>query len=62
MKVIWGELDRLCPVSGAEQLAERLPAAEIAVLPGVGHTPQVEAPDAVVEAIAALAAGAAEAS
>ena len=52
VKVIWGELDRLCPVSGAEQLAERLPAAEIAVLPGVGHTPQVEA----------LAAGAAEAS
>ncbi|MET0128055.1 MAG: alpha/beta hydrolase [Solirubrobacterales bacterium] len=62
VKVIWGELDRLCPVSGAEQLAERLPAAEIAVLPGVGHTPQVEAPDLVVEAIAALAAGAAEAS
>jgi pimeloyl-ACP methyl ester carboxylesterase len=52
--VIWGELDRLCPAEGAGQLAERLPAARITMLPGVGHTPQVETPDVVVEAIAEL--------
>jgi pimeloyl-ACP methyl ester carboxylesterase len=56
VSVIWGELDRLCPASGAELLAQRLPHARIATLPGVGHTPQVEAPEVVVGAITELAA------
>ena len=50
--VIWGESDRLCVPSGAAQLAELLPHAKVTMLPGVGHTPQVEAPDVVVDAIA----------
>jgi pimeloyl-ACP methyl ester carboxylesterase len=54
VSVIWGELDRLCPVAGADELAELLPAARITVLPGVGHTPQVEAPAVVVERIVEL--------
>ena len=53
--VIWGEADRLCMPAGAEQLAEALPEAKITMLPGVGHTPQVEAPEVVVDAIAELA-------
>jgi pimeloyl-ACP methyl ester carboxylesterase len=52
--VIWGESDRLCVPAGAGQLSELLPHATITMLPGVGHTPQVEAPDVVVEAITAL--------
>ena len=48
---IWGELDRLCPVEGADLLREMLPSARIDVLPGVGHTPQIEATDKVVAAI-----------
>lgn len=52
--VIWGEADRLCIPEGAGQLGELLPHATVTMLPGVGHTPQVEAPDVVVEAIAAL--------
>jgi pimeloyl-ACP methyl ester carboxylesterase len=55
VKVIWGELDRLCPISGAGELAELVPHAEIAILDDIGHTPQVEAPDVVVGAIAELA-------
>ncbi|MDX6581645.1 MAG: hypothetical protein QOI10_829 [Solirubrobacterales bacterium] len=55
VSVIWGEEDRLCPAEGADLLAERLPHARIAMLPGVGHTPQIEAPDVVVGAIAELA-------
>jgi pimeloyl-ACP methyl ester carboxylesterase len=55
VSVVWGEADRLCPAEGAELLAERLPHARIAMLPGVGHTPQVEAPDVVVGAISELA-------
>jgi pimeloyl-ACP methyl ester carboxylesterase len=57
VKVIWGEVDRLCPISGAGELAGLVPHAEIAVLDGVGHTPQVEAPEVVVETIASLADG-----
>lgn len=53
---IWGELDRLCPVEGADLLRELLPSARIDVLPGVGHTPQIEATDQVVAAIARLSA------
>ncbi len=55
VKVVWGELDRLCPISGAGELAERVPHAEIAILDGVGHTPQVESPEVVVGAIEELA-------
>jgi pimeloyl-ACP methyl ester carboxylesterase len=54
VSAIWGELDRLCPAAGADQLAELLPDARITMLPGVGHTAQVEAPDVVVERIVEL--------
>jgi pimeloyl-ACP methyl ester carboxylesterase len=49
--VLWGEDDRLCMPAGAAKLAEMLPAARIEMLEGVGHTPQIEAPDVVVAAI-----------
>ena len=52
--VIWGESDRLCVPAGAQLLGERLPHADVRMLPDVGHTPQVEAPEAVVEAITEL--------
>ena len=54
--VIWGDRDRLCVPAGARDLAGMLPHAKIVMLEGVGHTPQVEAPDVVVEAIEELAA------
>jgi pimeloyl-ACP methyl ester carboxylesterase len=53
--VIWGDADRLCMVDGAAELAEAVPQARIEILPEVGHTPQIEAPDVVVAAIAELA-------
>ncbi len=53
--VIWGDADRLCMPAGAAELAEALPQARIEMLPGVGHTPQIEAPEVVVAAIAELA-------
>jgi pimeloyl-ACP methyl ester carboxylesterase len=52
--VIWGESDRLCVPAGAAQLGELLPHAKVTMLPGVGHTPQVEAPEDVVDAIIEL--------
>jgi pimeloyl-ACP methyl ester carboxylesterase len=56
--VIWGDADRLCMPAGAWELAELLPEARIEMLPGVGHTPQIEAPEVVVAAIAELATAA----
>ena len=52
--VIWGDRDRLCDPAGARELAEALPHARVRVLEGVGHTPQIEAPDAVVAEIGRL--------
>ena len=56
--VLWGDRDRLCMPKGAQGLAEKLPHARIVMLEGVGHTPQIEAPDAVVAAITELAGAA----
>lgn len=53
--VLWGERDRLCMPAGAAELARMLPEATITMLAAVGHTPQVEATEAVVGAIAELA-------
>jgi pimeloyl-ACP methyl ester carboxylesterase len=53
--VLWGDADRLCMPAGAEKLAGMLPDARIEMLPGVGHTPQIECPDVVIRAIADLA-------
>jgi len=54
--VIWGDRDRLCVPAGARILAGMLPHAKIVMLEGIGHTPQIEAPDVVVDAIEELAA------
>jgi pimeloyl-ACP methyl ester carboxylesterase len=54
--VLWGDRDRLCVPAGARVIEEMLPHAKVVVLEGIGHTPQVEAPDIVVEAIEELAA------
>lgn len=45
--VIHGERDRVIHPSTARALAERLPAARLEILHGVGHIPQIEAPKAV---------------
>ncbi|MBI4642395.1 MAG: hypothetical protein HY743_01355 [Deltaproteobacteria bacterium] len=49
--IIWGDHDRILPVSHARWLQDRLPQAELNILPEVGHAPQEEAPAAVNEII-----------
>jgi pimeloyl-ACP methyl ester carboxylesterase len=46
--LVHGDRDRLVPVGGARAASTRNPAWEVHVLPGVGHTPQLEAPDEVL--------------
>lgn len=42
--VIHGNLDRLIPLSAAEELARRRPDWDLVVLDGVGHVPMLETP------------------
>jgi pimeloyl-ACP methyl ester carboxylesterase len=44
--VIHGAEDQLIPVTEAESLAAALPDAELVIIPGAGHLPNLEQPDA----------------
>ena len=47
--LVWGEADRILDPSAAPVWAEGLPNEEVLLLPGVGHAPQMERPDAMAE-------------
>jgi EmrB/QacA subfamily drug resistance transporter len=51
--VVWGTNDRVIPVEHADLVRETLPAAEILLLDGIGHTPHVSQPAFVGERLAA---------
>ena len=54
-----GEADGATPPALVAELAALIPGADLRILPGAGHLPPLERPDAVVEALAELAARAA---
>lgn len=45
-RVVVGEADQLTPPDCAREIASLLPAAQLTVLPGCGHLPPLESPDA----------------
>jgi len=47
--IVWGEQDRIIPVSHAYQAHEAIPGSRLEVMPGVGHFPHVEEPVHFVE-------------
>jgi pimeloyl-ACP methyl ester carboxylesterase len=47
--LVWGELDGAIPVSYAKDWLDALPGAELVVVPGAGHLPHAEAPEAFLE-------------
>ena len=53
--VIWGESDRVLPADHGVIFAENISGSELIRLEGVGHLPQAEAPDVVIDAIRQLA-------
>jgi pimeloyl-ACP methyl ester carboxylesterase len=40
--VIWGDQDTTTPLAQGQELARVIPGAKLAVMPGVGHMPQIE--------------------
>jgi pimeloyl-ACP methyl ester carboxylesterase len=51
MCVIWGEEDRVIPVSHAARAAELAPRARVEVIPGAGHFPHKDFPERFVETL-----------
>jgi pimeloyl-ACP methyl ester carboxylesterase len=49
--IVWGEDDPIAVVAMAHKLAEANGAADLRVLPGVGHFPMVEAPELFARAL-----------
>jgi pimeloyl-ACP methyl ester carboxylesterase len=43
--VVWGEADPWLPAAVGAELAERIPGARLALLPGSGHLVQEDQPD-----------------
>jgi pimeloyl-ACP methyl ester carboxylesterase len=49
--VVHGDADPLIPVANGRLLAERIPRAQLKIMPGVGHLPMWEAPDQLLSII-----------
>lgn len=47
--LVWGDRDRLTSHRGAERVLDAVPGARLELLEGVGHCPQVEAPERFTE-------------
>ena len=43
--LLWGESDPVTPIAQGRDLAKLIPGATLVELPGVGHIPEIEAPD-----------------
>lgn len=47
--LVWGDRDRMVSHKGARHLVEALPGMRYELLEGIGHCPQIEAPDRFIE-------------
>ncbi len=52
--LVWGDRDRLVFHRGAEKVLEVVPGSRLELLPGVGHCPQIEAPERFAELLEAF--------
>jgi pimeloyl-ACP methyl ester carboxylesterase len=46
--LLWGEQDRMIPIANAQDYLAALPDARLVALPGIGHVPMEEAPEATI--------------
>jgi len=54
--VVWGERDDIIPVAHAHAAHAAIPGSQLVIIEGVGHFPQIEAPEAFLEALLAFMA------
>lgn len=52
--VVWGAEDCVIPAGWGQKLAQALPEAELVIIPGSGHFPQEDDPQAVITPVAAF--------
>lgn len=45
--IVWGENDRIVPVSAGERIADAMPNARLEIVEGAGHLPHIESPEQV---------------
>jgi pimeloyl-ACP methyl ester carboxylesterase len=57
VRILWGELDPWIPLERGRELHRLVSQASFQVLPGIGHLPQLEAPDVVVAQLRAAFGG-----
>lgn len=43
--LVWGEKDKTTPLSDARLMHKSMPVSRLETLPGIGHKPQIEAPE-----------------
>ncbi len=55
--LVWGDRDRLVFHRGAERVLDVVPDSRLELLPGIGHCPQVEAPDRLTELLLEFSVG-----
>lgn len=53
-RILWGAEDPWIPLDRGRALSDRMPAAAFGTMPGVGHLPQLEAPEAVLRELIAF--------
>ncbi len=49
--IVWGDRDNIIPVSHAYAAHEAMPGSRLVIIEGVGHFPQIEAPEQFVDAL-----------
>jgi pimeloyl-ACP methyl ester carboxylesterase len=49
--IVWGDRDDIIPVEHAYAAHEAIPGSRLVIIEGVGHFPQIEAPDRFVDAL-----------
>lgn len=54
VSIVWGEDDPWIPLERGRILHDRMPGASLSTLPGVGHMPQLEAPEKLLAVLASM--------